>query len=235
MHENITRIKAVNEILKELSQDYVFVGGATVSLYVKDALENDIRPTKDVDIIVELATYKGYSELDERLREIGFKNDITSGVICRYNIQGITVDFMPTHPEAIGFSNRWYPEGFENAIEHPIDTTSTVKIFSLPYFIASKWEAFKGRGTDFRTSTDFEDLVYVFENVEDLQSQLGNAPVHLRNYLREEFSQVLDRNAFEEGLTAHLRGGLRPVDPEHIRNILRQSLDIPPPFKGYSR
>jgi hypothetical protein len=56
MHENITRIKAVNEILKDLNQDYVFVGGATVSLYVKDALEKDIRPTKDFDIIVELAT-----------------------------------------------------------------------------------------------------------------------------------------------------------------------------------
>jgi hypothetical protein len=119
--------------------------------------------------VVELASYKGYAELDERLRNLGFNNDIESGVICRYTIQGVIVDVMPTDPFIIGFSNRWYAEGFENAIQYVLDEQTTVQIFSLPYFVASKWEAFKGRGkNDYRTSKDFEDLVYVFENVDDL-------------------------------------------------------------------
>jgi len=237
MHENLIRIKAVNQVLKDLNQEYVFVGGATVSLYASDhGVTNAIRPTDDVDVIVELASYKGYAALDKRLREIGFKNDITSRVICRYKIQGITVDVMPTHPEAIGFSNIWYPEGFQTAVNYPLDEQTEIQIFSLPYFVASKWEAFKGRGTDFRTSTDFEDLVYIFENVEDFEEKLQAGPDHLRHYLREEFEPLLDREDFEEGLYAHLTGGYGGIDANHIRNSLIMALDIPRnPFRGRSR
>jgi hypothetical protein len=79
MHENLVRIKAVHQALKGLEQDYVFVGGATVSLYATTpGLAAEIRPTDDVDIVVELASYKGYAELDERLRSLGFSNDIAS-------------------------------------------------------------------------------------------------------------------------------------------------------------
>jgi len=92
--------------------------------------------------IVELASYKGYAALDKKLREIGFKNDITSGVICRYKIQGITVDVMPTHPEAIGFSNIWYPEGFQTAINYPLDEQTEIKIFSIALFCSFKMGSF---------------------------------------------------------------------------------------------
>ena len=114
MHENIVRLKAVAIALQELGQEYVFVGGATVSLYATDSeLAAEVRPTDDVDVVVELATYGGYSKLDEKLREMGFVNDVESGVICRYRIKGVIVDVMPTEPEAMGFSNKWYPEGFK--------------------------------------------------------------------------------------------------------------------------
>ncbi|MBD3749949.1 MAG: nucleotidyl transferase AbiEii/AbiGii toxin family protein [Sphingobacteriales bacterium] len=163
MHENIVRLKAVNQLLKGLTQDIVFVGGAVVSLYATNSeLASEIRPTEDVDVLVELASYGGCSQLDQRLREIGFANDITSGIICRYKIKGIVVDVMPTNSDVIGFSNRWYPEGFYNAIVKEIDEDNLIKIFSLPYFVATKWEAFLNRGkNDYRTSKDFEDLVYI--------------------------------------------------------------------------
>jgi predicted nucleotidyltransferase len=160
MHENLVRIKAVSEVLIGLKQEFVFVGGATVSLYNSNPeIVSDIRPTDDVDVIIELATYGGYAEIDEKLHALGFKNDIASGVICRYHLQGIIVDIMPTEPKVIGFSNKWYPEGFANAIDFKLDSNSTIRIFSLPYFMASKWEAFKGRGkNDYRTSKDFRIL-----------------------------------------------------------------------------
>lgn len=56
MHENIVRIKAIANILKSLGQPYVFVGGATVSLYAtKRDLAENIRPTDDVDVVIELS------------------------------------------------------------------------------------------------------------------------------------------------------------------------------------
>jgi len=204
------------------------VGGATVSLYATDSsLATEIRPTDDVDVIVELASYKEYSELDERLRSLGFKNDITSGVICRYIIQGIIVDIMPTNPAVIGFSNRWYPEGFEKAIPFTLDNQTIISIFSLPYFVASKWEAFKGRGDNkYRTSKDFEDLVYVLENVDDFEEQIQRAPEHLLVYLRAEFEVIIDCDDFEEGLYVHLTGGYGGMDANYIRIRLQTALNI---------
>jgi len=59
MYENLIRIKSVHQALKGLEQDYVFVGGATVFLYATNpGLTAEIRPTDDVDIVVELASYK---------------------------------------------------------------------------------------------------------------------------------------------------------------------------------
>ena len=78
-----------------------------------------------------------------------------------------------------GFSNKWYPEGFQTAINYSLEKDTDIKIFYLPYFVATKWEAFKGRGTDYRTSTDFEDLVYVFESADDFEDQMKAAPQHL--------------------------------------------------------
>jgi hypothetical protein len=49
MHENLVRIKAVHQALKGFEQDYVFVGGATVSLYATNpGLAAEIRPKDDV-------------------------------------------------------------------------------------------------------------------------------------------------------------------------------------------
>lgn len=99
---------------------------------------------------------------------------------------------MPTNPDAIGFSNKWYPEGFANAIVKELDKENHIKIFSLPYFVAAKWEAFLNRGkNDYRTSKDFEDLVFIWENVDDYDEQMQAAPTHLKEYLIKEFSERL--------------------------------------------
>ena len=80
MHINILRLKVVAEVLSSLNVLFVFVGGATVSLYASDPnLATEVRPTDDVDVVVELATYSGFVQLEERLREVGFVNDLESG------------------------------------------------------------------------------------------------------------------------------------------------------------
>ena len=202
-HTNITRIKAVVNSLKELNEHIVFVGGATVSFYSTKA-SAEVRPTDDVDVIIELVSYGSYASLDERLRSVGFVNDVESGIICRYIINGITVDIMPTTPEIIGFSNKWYPEGFENAISKDLDGI-IINIFSPPYFLASKLEAFKGRGgDDYRTSTDFEDIVYVLENNNNVIEEVSASEESVKAYLTTAFSALLNDPSFEEGIYAHL-------------------------------
>jgi len=165
--------------------------------------------------------------LDKRLREVGFLNDITSGVICRYTIKGIVVDIMPTEPGIIGFSNRWYPEGFQNAIICQLEKGYEIRIFSLPYFVASKWEAFKNRGNlDFRGSSDFEDIVYVLENADALKQKLTNAPINVKDYLKQEIGYWIDKPEFEEGLYCHIERGSSVNKVTEMMAILIDSLGI---------
>lgn len=125
---NITRIKAVANALDLLKEKVVFVGGATISLYPdKGRQVFEVRPTEDVDVIIEILNYKNRTELEKKLRSIGFSNDIESGVICRYKIEGIIVDIMPTDDTSIGFNNKWYSDGFNYAIDKMIDEGFTEK------------------------------------------------------------------------------------------------------------
>ena len=204
-HINLLRIKAVATALKELNENVVFVGGATVALYADVQKSVEIRPTNDVDVVIELASYKDYGNLDKRLRSIGFQNDVESGVICRYRVQGIIVDVMPTTTNILGFSNRWYVDGFRNAIEHDLFEGFFVRIFSSAYFIASKLEAHKMRGgNDFRTSTDFEDIVFVLDNCPTLSDDLRNVSDDLGQYLKVAFAKLLKHPDIEEGIYAHI-------------------------------
>ena len=217
---NELRLKAVAKALDSLAEPFAFVGGAVVSLYAPRDAAPEQRPTDDVDVVVELASYGGYARLDERLRELGFQNDVASGVICRYRVQGISVDVMPTEPEILGFSNRWYPEGFRHAEAYALDSETTIRLFTPVYFVASKLEAFKGRGKDdFWGSSDFEDLVYVFDNAPDLGQRLQEGSPAVQAYLREEFIRFLNNPDFEDGILGH-------VEPRHASARTRRILEL---------
>jgi hypothetical protein len=159
-HTNIVRLRSVANALGNWKDKVVFVGGATVSLYATRPLAVSVRPTDDVDVVVELVSTSEFYDLQEHLLKLGFKNDIESKIIPRFLIQGLRVDFMPTDPSILGFSNRWYPDGVKYSIEHKIDDAAPIRIFTSPYFIASKFEAFNTRGKgDIYGSHDLEDII----------------------------------------------------------------------------
>jgi len=53
---NIEAIGMVATALKELNEQVVFVGGAVVRMYINDPAADDVRPTKDVDISLSVAS-----------------------------------------------------------------------------------------------------------------------------------------------------------------------------------
>ncbi len=202
---NITRIKAVSNALRNLNTEIVFAGGAVVSLYADAPFRKQVRPTDDVDVVIELAAYKNYAEVEERLRKIGFENDIHSRVICRYIYQGIIVDIMPTDEQILGFSNKWYKPAFALAYDFIIDEQHSVKIFPVTYFIASKLEAFKSRGgNDGRTSSDFEDIIYVLNYRAGIWKEFREASKKIKAYLKEEFSNILKVPYVYEWISCHV-------------------------------
>lgn len=108
-------IEIIAQGLGDLTQQVVFVGGATTGIYINDLAAPEIRPTDDVDCIIELATRADYYQLEEVLRKKKFVHSMDPrGPICRWKYLGITVDIMPTNESILGFSNRWYPQGLLN-------------------------------------------------------------------------------------------------------------------------
>ena len=201
---NITRIKAVSNALGELKEKVVFVGGATVSLYA-DRMAEEVRPTDDVDILVELWSRGEFLLFEEQLRKRGFKNDRESKFVGRYLLPGIIVDVMSTDENILGFSNRWYADGLKTSVTCNIDEMHSVRIFSSPLFIASKLEAFKNRGeNDGRTSSDFEDIVYVLENRRSIWEEMITADTAVKTYLKDEFKIMLANPYIVEWIDCHV-------------------------------
>jgi hypothetical protein len=122
---------------------------------------------------------------------------------------------MATGEDVLGFSNRWYPDGYKNSVDYRIDDEHTVRIFSAPYFIATKLEAFKSPNRKDNNnglySTDFEDIVFVFEFRLAVWEELNEAPADLKEYLKDEFRQLLQNPLFEEWIDAHAGFGSPPA------------------------
>ena len=191
--------------LGDLLERVVFVGGATTLLYYEDAAASRIRPTTDVDCIVEIASRGQYNIFEDELRRLKFKNDMRQGApLCRWIYENVTVDVMPINEQILGFSNRWYPEGMRNAITTSLPSGREISILSLPYFVATKIEAFKNRGGgDFRMSHDIEDIVMVLDSLVDF-SGLHRAPVTVTQYLQEEFKIIINDDQFIESVSGYI-------------------------------
>ena len=102
--------ESVVSLLAPLLDELVFVGGCTTGIFITDPAAGGIRPTKDVDAIVDVTSYAKYAALSEKLRELGLVEDTSEGApLCRWRYRKIIVDVMPTIESVLGFSNRWYP------------------------------------------------------------------------------------------------------------------------------
>lgn len=197
-------IKKIARALGELNMQVIYVGGATVGLYINDPAADDVRPTKDVDISLAIATIGELEKIREELIEKGFIQTAEDNVICRFRYEDVKIDVMNT--KAIGWApaNRWFAPGFEQ--RETIDTDEeTIQIVPLPYFLATKFEAYNNRGNkEPRTSHDFEDIVYVLDNRMDIVAQLLKSPEDVKPFLKSEFESILADKIKQEAIYGNL-------------------------------
>ena len=174
---NIERIKTVAEKIKPLIDKVAFLGGATTGLLITDPAAAEIRPTLDVDIIIEIISRGEYYKLEETLRSLGFDQSMKKDdPICRWLINDIIIDIMPTNEKILGFSNQWYSEALKNSVYMEIEKNISVRIVTAPYFMATKIEAFYGRGNnDFFLSHDMEDMISVIDSRKELLEEIVNS------------------------------------------------------------
>lgn len=114
-NNNISRIEVIVEGLKDLADEMVFVGGACVQFYVPNPDNHDCRPTKDIDCVIQIASYLKFNQFSEKMRSLGFTHDTsTNAPIIRWLYKNIKVDTIPEEGSAgiTGFEDiPWFKEG----------------------------------------------------------------------------------------------------------------------------
>ncbi|MGD9844736.1 MAG: hypothetical protein AB7F39_03560 [Variibacter sp.] len=201
----------------ELLARLVFVGGCTTALYITDPVTLEgVRATDDVDLIVDLAGFPAWAQLVEQLRQQGFSEAADENVMCRMRLGELKVDFMPDDEAILGFSNRWYAKGIETAVETSLDGAITIRRLTAPLFIATKLEAYRGRGGgDLIGSRDAEDILLVIDGRPELLDEVAAADGDVRSYIAEECKKLLADRDFDHFLEGNIRG------PEGRADIVR--------------
>lgn len=202
---NRALFESVVRLLAPVLDELVFVGGCTTGLFITDSAAGGIRPTRDVDAIADVASYSKYTALAERLRGLGLAEDTTPGApLCRWRRNDLIVDVMPVSKRILGFSNRWYQAAIETARSLNI-AGHDVRVVTPALFIATKLEAFHGRGgDDVWASHDLEDIIAVVDGRPEIANDIAAADAEVRGYIAAEIRALLEDPDFAEALAGFL-------------------------------
>ena len=166
--------------------EVAFVGGCTTAMLVTDAVVlDDIRFTDDVDLVIELAGIGAWQQLTERLAARNFKITGEDEVNCRFRFNDIVVDVMPSDPEVLGYANRWFVEGLARANKFTLPSGTVIQIFKPTYFLATKLEAFSGRGGGDPYHKDVEDIIILIDGRPEFLEEVRQAESELKEFITD--------------------------------------------------
>jgi predicted nucleotidyltransferase len=186
-----------------------FVGGATIVLWITDPGAPPPRPTNDVDVVIEVTTRRARSAFETELRERKFREDVDSGVICRWrhDERDLILDAMPAAGELLGFENPWQTAGLPHAEVRTLPSGAEIRAITPPYLVATKLAAFAGRGQgDFLGSRDLEDIIQLTDGREELVGEVRSASEDVADFVAAEIGALLDQPRFIDAIFGSLRG-----------------------------
>jgi hypothetical protein len=221
------QLEIAAELLGPVLGEVVFVGGATVHLWLTEPGAPPARATEDVDVICEVATRAEYYRLGDRLRERGFEEAAAEPVLCRWRSAEprLVLDVMPTDPAILGFSNPWYGEAISSARTVVIDSGAEILAATPVLLVATKLCAWKGRGDgDLLRSLDVHDVLTLFDGRPELADEINAARPTVHTYIEGELNELRAEPYFDyavDGATA----GYGPSGAERAR-LIQERLDI---------
>lgn len=212
--------------LGELVAQVVFVGGATVGLWITDPAAPPVRPTDDVDVVVEVTSRSQFYDFEADLRGAGFHEDQQSGVICRWRHRetGLILDAMPSRADILGFENTWQTATIPHAVWRELPSGAKIRAAPPVYMLAMKLEAFAGRGHgDFLASRDFADIITLIDGRRELLDEVANSPAYVRRYIAQEMRRYLTKPRLLDGLAGTMRGDA--ASQERVETVLLPAIN----------
>jgi hypothetical protein len=185
--------------LGPLLKEVVFLGGASIHLWLSDPAAPPTRATDDVDVISDIASLTAYYRLGEHLRERGFSEASDSHVICRWRHRetGLVLDVMPQSEEVLGFSNPWYEHTIKTATARRLPSGTQIRAATPPSIIATKLAAWKGLGNnDMLRSLDLHDILVIVDGRPELLDEIAAQTPGLRSYIGLELATLRDDSYF---------------------------------------
>lgn len=196
----------------DLCQEMAFVGGVTTGFLLTDDFSREqARSTDDVDLIVHVMGTNQFHQLQADLQKKGFVIEMPAPdeepPVCAMKLDGMRVDFMPDDKDVLGFTNIWYREALASAEPYPLPDGQEIRLVSPLYFMATKLEAWKGRGgSNALDSRDIEDLLLLIDGREQLIDEMKRAPEPLGAYIAAELQILLDNRDFEMAMESQAQG-----------------------------
>lgn len=203
------QLELAASILGPLVDEVVFVGGATIHLWLTDPAAPPARATDDVDVICEVQTRGEYYAFAERLRERGLEERMGEPVVCRWRDRGsgLVIDVMPTKEHVLGFSNPWYRLALDTALEQRLASGATIRAAPPPVIVATKIAAWQGRGQgDVMRSHDVHDVLVLVNGRPELVAELREQPADLQRYVAAELALLRDDPYFSYAVQDAVRG-----------------------------
>ena len=188
----------IQQVAQQLGSDLLsqvaFVGGCTTGLHITDEFTKEkVRYTEDVDLIIHVLGYTGWHKFSEQVTARGFKISLEDEVNCRFRLGSLCVDFMPDDENVLGYSNQWYSDALATAQPYAMDKGVIIRLVTPSYFLATKFEAFKGRGNgDLLASRDMEDILNLVDGREELLTEVRQLAPELKTYLANAFTLLLE-------------------------------------------
>lgn len=202
-HPNTQQVRRAAIALGDLLNEVVFVGGLMIPFFISDRGLHRMRPTDDVDVVVECRTRHAYHEFEQRLHALGFRADQSPGApVCRYRtIDGLLLDAMPLDGDVLGFSNQWYPLVMDTAVSVDLSNGIVIRAAHPVALLATKWEAFHGRGSDDPFgSHDLEDLLMLIAGRTELAVELPLFTSDVRAFIADSARMLRGAPWFDDVL-----------------------------------
>jgi hypothetical protein len=193
--------------LGDLRERVVFLGGATIELWITDPAARAPRVTDDVDVVAEVLTLPSYVTFQGDLREAGFHEDVFSGVICRWQHieSGLTLDAIPADPSLAGFGARWLGPAAAACVKRSLPSGTVIRAVPPVHLLATKLEAFSDRGNnDCLASHDFEDIIVLIDSREELSTEMAASGDDVKSYIKAELTRIMALLDFEYGVEGAL-------------------------------
>jgi len=130
---------------------------------------------------------------------------------------------MPSDPAVLGYANRWFVEGLARADKFTLPSGAVIQIFKPAYFLATKLEAFSGRGGGDPYHKDVEDIIILVDGRTELLEEVRQAESELKDFITSGIRELMVLSGIDYVIES---SGSVQANPDRGRIIHRRMKDL---------